>query len=58
MEPFHEEADTRSTDGLSTNCTVTRRGLFVAQARMASGSVDPEKALTAKTRRENVFTDF
>ena len=36
---FHEEADARSTAGLSTNCTVARCGLFVAQARMASGSV-------------------
>jgi len=48
MEPFHEEADARSTDGLSTNCTVARCGLFVAQARMASGSVILEKALTGQ----------
>ena len=52
MEPFHEEADARSTAGLSTNCTVARCGLFVAQARMASGSVHSEKALTAKAWEE------
>jgi hypothetical protein len=58
MEPFHEEADARSTAGLSTDCTVSRCGLFVAQARMASGSVHSEKALTGKTRKETGLKDF
>jgi len=29
MEPFMRKATARSADGLSTNCTVTRRGLLV-----------------------------
>jgi hypothetical protein len=55
---FHEEASARQADGLSTNCTVTRRGLLVDRTDDFGQRPFSKRHLRDKTKKENNFTDF
>ena len=58
MEPFMRKRTARSTARTVNELHGHSARSVRSQARMASGSVHSEKALTAKTRKENAFTDY